>query len=344
MFRPRRREGVALAAAIALLAFAGCGSSDKSEGTASAPATSAAASTTSAPKDLRVAYVPGISPFPYFDTAVRGVKEAAAERGWTVDYVAVPAYDPAAQTKALNAVLAQKPDALLVSPVDPVALRAPIQRFVKAGIPVITVGGALKDPSGLVAAIITDNYQGGVIAGEGLGRLLKDKSGSVAIIGLVPGDPLFDERVQGFVDGLKKTAPNAKPLPVEYAGADPSASQTKMRALLLAHPDMIGAYGVAEVNGEGAAAAIKALGKSGEIPVATFDGSPAEVKALRDGTLQLLSVSQPYKQGRLGIELLERHLSGDTDIPELTKIGNIEVTKENVDDPEVQQTLYTSGD
>ena len=80
---------------------------------------------------VTIAYVPGVSPFPYFDTAYRGGAAEAEKYGYTLKYVGVSAYDPSTQSAALNAELAAKPSFLLVSPDDNVALRPAIE---KAGV------------------------------------------------------------------------------------------------------------------------------------------------------------------------------------------------------------------
>jgi ribose transport system substrate-binding protein len=318
---------VALGAALAVTATA--------TGARDAPSARAATGT--------FALVPGISPFVYFDTQARGAICEAKKYGYKINYATVPEYTPAAQTKVLNAVLAQKPSFLMTSPVDSTALRAPIDRFIRAGIPVLTVGASLKNSKGLVTVIQTDNYQGGQIAGQALGKLMGG-SGTVAVLSLAPGDVTIAARVKGFTDVLKKSYPNIEILPTEFPGANPSQSQQKMRALMLGHPDLKGVFGTVEVTAEGAAAAIDAVGKQGQISVAAFDGSPAEVVALRKGSIQFLSVSNPYAQGGLAVQFAHLYLTGKKSrIPKLVRVKNVGVTKANVDTPAVQKILYKSG-
>ncbi|WP_433241746.1 ABC transporter substrate-binding protein [Streptosporangium sp. CA-135522] len=307
------------------------------------PATPTTASASKDPSTVVIDYVPGVSQLPYFDTAYRGAAAQAKKYGYQVKYIAVSAYDATTQNNVLNAELASQPDLLLVSPVDDISLRPAIQRYISAGIPVITVGGTLKNTEGLVAQIATDNYQGGRIVAESFGKQLNG-TGTVAVLNIAPGSSTIEDRVKGFNDTMKKNFPGIKVLEEQYGGATVPSNQQAVRGLLLAHPETNAIFGATEVNGEGATAAVAAVGKTGQIRVAAFDASPEQVKQLKGGRIDFLSVSQPANQMALAIDYAHAHLSGDkASIKPSTLIPNVGVTKENIDDPAVTPLLYTSG-
>lgn len=326
-----------LLAGAVLVATAACA------GTTNAPATGQSPPSAQPASGQTIAYVPGVSPFAYFDTACRGAKAEATRLGYTLDYVGVPAYDPTVQTNVLNASLAAKPAFLLVSPVDDVANRPAVQRFIDAGIPVITVGGTLKDAGGIVSQIATDNYQGGVIAAQYVGKELGG-TGTVATLDIAAGSATVNARVTGFAETMAKEFPGITVLPVQYGGGTIAGNQTLTRRVLLANPEIKAVFGATETNGEGAAAAIKGLGRTGEIKVAAFDASPEEVKALREGTLDFLSASQPAAQLQLAVRQAHDYLTGNRSaIQASTLVPNVGVTRDNVDDPAVAQLLYANG-
>ncbi|MFF0580137.1 ABC transporter substrate-binding protein [Streptosporangium saharense] len=312
-----------------------------------ATACSASAAPKTAPAETSrtvvIDYVPGVSPFPYFDTAYRGAAEQGKKYGYQVKYVPVSAYDATTQNTVLNAELASHPDFLLVSPVDDVSLRPAVQRYIDAGIPVITVGGTLKDTTGLVAQIATDNYQGGKLVAEHFGRQLGGK-GTVAVLNIAPGSSTVDDRVKGFNDTMRANFPGITVLKEQYGGATVPSNQQAVRGLLLAHPETNAVFGATEVNGEGAIAAVAAVGKTGQIQVAAFDASPEEVKQLRAGKISFLSVSQPGNQAALAVDFAHAYLTGDkASIKPSTLVPNVGVTKDNIDDPAITPLLYTSG-
>jgi len=324
-----RRALVAIGAAAALATVAACGSSS--------------GDSTSGAKKVTIAYVPGVSNLGYFDTAARGAKEQAKKYGYTVDYVAVTAYDSSVQNAALNAELAKKPDFLLVSPVDEVAQQAAIARYHAAGIPVITVGGTLKDTSGIVSQILTDNFQGGELVADYLGEALGGK-GTVVAVNLAKGQTTLEDRVDGFASRLAAKYPGITVLPEQYGGGAAADTQKFFRSYLLAHPEVDGVFGVAESAAEGASAAVRALGKRDSIKIAAFDAAPEQVKSLKVGDVQMLSVSKPGTQLALAIDQVHAYLTGDKgSIAASTKVPNITVTAENVDSPSIAPFLYQVG-
>lgn len=313
---------------------------------AASAALAACASSNGAPsasqegEPFTVAYVPGVTQNSYFDTVKRGMEAIAEENNVTIIHQGSPNFDPVEQTAVLNAVLAQAPDLLIVAPTDPVSMRAPIQRFLDAGIPVITVDQVLENSDGIVSSIYGDSRQGGELAGAEMAELIGG-SGTVAIINVVSGVTVLDERVEGFTDALAEVAPDVTIAPVQEAGSSPSGSEAVTRSLLLAYPDLKGIYGVTEVNAEGAAAALRAQNRSGDIPVIAFDGTPLEVEYLEDGMLQYLIVQQAAKTGELAMQYAVDYLNGDTsNIEKLVTLPTVGVGENDLDDPAVQAVLY----
>ena len=334
---------IALLAACAA-ALAGCSSAGSSSAGSGSASASAGSATVAAKGPVTIAYTPGVSPFPYFDTAYRGGAAEAEKYGYTLKYIGVSAYDPSTQAAALNAELAARPGFLLVSPDDNVALRPAIQRYIEAGIPVITVGGTLNDTQGLVSQIATDNAQGGRIVADYLGGTLGGK-GTVAVLNLTPGSSTVEDRVTGFKQEIQQKYPQITVLPEEYGGGTTPGNEQAMRSLLLAHPDINGVFGVAETSAEGAAAAIAASGKTGQVKVTAFDASPEEVKELKSGLIDFLSASKPGAQLALAVDQVHQYLSGDkAAIKQLTLVSNIGITTGNVDNPAITPFLYTAGE
>jgi len=332
--------GSGFAAGLALT-LAACGSSSTSSSSASTAGNSSA-STTSA-QHVTIAYVPGVNPFPYYDTAYRGAVAEAKKYGYSVSYVSISKFSPTVQTNALNAELAAKPTFLLVSPTDSVALRPVIQRYIDAGIPVMTVGGVLKDTSGLVAQIASNNAQGGQLAADYLGKKLNG-TGTVVSLNIAPGNVSIEDRVTGFVDEMKSKFPNITVLPEAYGGGTAPGNEQEMRSLMLAHPGINGVFGAAETNAEGAAAAIAAVGKTGVIQVAAFDASPAEVAAVKSGAIDFLVVQRPAAQLALAVDYVHDYLTGQkSKIQFSSQISNIGATLSNIDSPSIKPLLYVSG-
>lgn len=324
---------VVLSAAMVLTVTAGCSAGN---GAASGSGNGGGGSG----KHYTVAYVPGVTQNSYFDTIKRAMDTVAQQNNITLDYQGSPNFDASDQTTVLNAVYAQRPDLLIVAPVDPSAMRAPIQRFLSAGIPVITIDEVLNDSSGLVSSSHGDGKQGGTVAGAQMAKLTVG-TGTVAIINVVAGVTALEDRVEGFKEALQKAAPNVRIAPVAEAGSNPSGSQAATRSLLLAYPDLTGIYGVTEVNAEGAAATLGAQNKTGKIPVIAYDGTPLEVDYLKQGSLQYLVVQQAKPEGELAMRYAVDYLKGDkSQIKNEVVLPTAGVDVSNVDKPEIRNILY----
>ncbi|HEY5333091.1 MAG TPA: substrate-binding domain-containing protein [Solirubrobacterales bacterium] len=348
----RRWIAAALALCLAALALSACGGSSSSS--SSSESSTGSEETTggeesagneggsggSSVEGKTVVFVPGVSPLPYFDTMNEVAEEEAKKYGLNYTYQPPPEFNPEVETETLNAVLATEPDLLIVSPVDPVALRPPIERFIAKGIPVITIDGELENREGIVTSIYCNNREGGQLAGEALGKLMGG-TGSTAIFNIAPGIPNLEERIEGFEEALSKNYPKVTVAAVENPGADPSDSQTKARSVLLANPDIRGFFGTTEVNAEGAAAAVKALGKSNEILTAAYDTAPNEVELLKEGVLAVLIAQEPIKEIQEGMKAAVETLEGnESEVPETIVLKNKAITAENVDDPSNAPYLY----
>ncbi|WP_182481610.1 substrate-binding domain-containing protein [Nocardioides immobilis] len=285
-----------------------------------------------------VAYVPGVTKNPYFSTIKRAMDSVAEANDITVDYQGTPNFDPTEQTNVLNAVLAQKPDLLILAPTDPVALRAPVERFLAADIPVILIDGNLENEDGIISTIQSDQEAGGRLAGERMAELT-DGKGTVAVINIVSGVPSLDARVEGFTNALQDAAPDIELAPVQNAGGNPSQSQDTTRSLMVAYPDLAGVFGVTEVNAEGAAAAFKAAGK--DIPIAAYDATPLEVSYLEEGQIDFLVAQNAKRIGELAMQFAVDYLNGDEDSVERhVVLDTVGVDLENIEQPEIAEVLY----
>jgi ribose transport system substrate-binding protein len=134
-------------------------------------------------------------------------------------------------------------------------------------------------------------------------------------------------------------------LATEYSGFDINKATTDVNSLILAHSDlklMIAADGP---DGQAAAAALKQSGKAGQIALIAFDAVPAEVAALKDGTISALIAQAPGKIGSESIKALVDYITANpsggavaVDGEETIESGLL--TKANVDDPANADYVY----
>lgn len=299
--RSSRRLVLAAALAAMTLTAAACSSSSSSS----------PGSKTSSAKHYTIAFVPGATGVSFYDTVLAGMQAKAKALGMTVTYQGSPDFAPSAQTPVVDGVCSKHPSVLIVAPTDPVAMAPAIDTCLNAGIPVITVDTQLANTSRLTAEITTDNTEGGQLAGTYLGKELHG-SGQIAELSLSPTATTQVDRLQAVDSVLKSSYPAIKVVTLQYTQQATSSSETTVRSILAAHPQVKAIFGVAEPNAEGAISAIAAAGLTGKVLVVGWDASPAEVSLLKKGTLSATVAQQAAEEGAMAAQDAYDKLTGKT--------------------------------
>jgi ribose transport system substrate-binding protein len=205
-----------------------------------------------------------------------------------------------------------------------------------AKIPVVTIDSGVKSdlPVSLVA---TDNVAGAKAAAETLAKLIGE-SGKVGLIPFVPGAATSEMREEGFKEGLK-AYPNIELVATLYSMSDVAKGMDVTQDMLTAHPDLKGIFAANESGAIGAAQAIKAAGKTGEVKLVAFDASDEEIASLKGGAIQALVVQNPFKMGYMGVQAVVDAIHGKP-VDKRIDTGVTVVTMENLNNPDIQKLLY----
>jgi ribose transport system substrate-binding protein len=285
--------------------------------------------------------IQGVKGDQFYVTMQCGAQEAAAAAGATLEVAAPDEFDASLQTPVVNAVVAKKPDAILVAPTDTKAMIPPLTQAKAAGIKLVFVDTTTENGAELAESeIASDNLEGGREAARTLAKLTGEK-GSVLVINVKPGISTTDARAQGFEEELKNY-PNMKSVGVEYSNDKPEVAAAKATAALAAHPDLVGIFGTNLFSAEGAATGLRSAGASEKVKIVGFDAGPKQVEDLEQGIVQALIAQKPADIGKAGVEQAIAALKGE---PVQKKIGTgfVVVTKENMKDPDVEPFLYKSS-
>jgi ribose transport system substrate-binding protein len=332
-----QRYRTAAAGAAALLAAATLASGAANAGTVAASATTKHAS-----GKFNIVLIPGLTTDPFYITMGIGAKQEAAKLGVNLIWRGATTWSTTLQIPIVNSTLATHPNALLIAPTDDVALFKPMDAFVKAGIPVIAVDTTLKDTSILTAAISSDNFQGGEKAADAIAALAHDK-GQVAVINVEKGVSTTDLRQAGFLAEMKKY-PKMKVITPEYDNDNPTIAESDARALILAHPGLVGIFGTNLYSAEGAAKGVDAAGMKGKVFVAGYDAEPAEVKLLKQGVINILVIQNPAAEGQLAVQDAYWALTGQkAKIKKSVLLPNVIATTATANNPNVAKYYYKTS-
>jgi ribose transport system substrate-binding protein len=244
--------------------------------------------------------------------------------------------DHARQIQIVDAMVTRRVDALAISATDERALAAPVERAVRAGIPVTIFdsGVNIEDYTSFIA---TDNYGAGCTAARTLARLIGGH-GKVGMVMHKPGGTSTVLRERGFEDTVSKELPGVVIAARQYGMSDRARSRTAAEDILTAHPDLAGIFASSEASSLGAIQAIRSRGLSGKIRLVTFDFSDEHVEALRDGTIDVMLVQDPFRIGYEAVKSLAEKLSGQNP-PKRMELPVRLIVKADLEKPEVRALL-----
>ena len=292
-------------------------------------------------QQYKLTLIQGVKGDQFYITMQCGAQQAAQAAGATLDVAAPDEFDASLQTPVVNAVVAKKPDAILIAPTDTKAMIPPLTQAKAAGIKLIFVDTTTENGAELAESeIASDNEEGGREAARTLAKLTGGK-GSVFVVNVKPGISTTDARAKGFEEEIKNT-PGLKYIGQEYSNDKPEIAAAKTTAALAAHPDLVGVFGTNLFSAEGAATGLRSAGASQKVKVVGFDAGPKQVQDLEQGIVQALIAQKPADIGKAGVEQAIHALKGE---PVQKKIGTgfVVVTKENMNNPDVQPFLYKSS-
>lgn len=289
------------------------------------------------PDGKEVVYIQGMSGIPFYSTVACGAQDEAKKHGITFSAQGASAWDVAKQTEIVNAVVARKPDAIMISVTDTKAMIPPLAQAKAAGIPIIGIDDDLADRSIMASKIQSDSIEGGKLAGERLGELIGGQ-GEVIAINNTPGTPIGDARVEGFKQGIAKF-PGIKFLGVKYSNNETAKAANIASTTASSNANLKGIFAVTTNNTEGSVTGLREADKTGAVKLVGYDTSDPIVEALRKGSVDGLVVQYPYGEGVQGIKTAVDIWAGKQ-VERDQKSPFVVATPDNIDDPKVQEYIY----
>jgi ribose transport system substrate-binding protein len=247
------------------------------------------------------------------------------------------------QIQVVENFVARHVSGIVLAPLDSQALVRPVVTAAAAKVPVVIIDSGLKTEK-YRSFIATDNFKGGVLAGEELGRLLGGK-GKVILLRYAIGSASTEQREAGFLEAIKKF-PN-----ITLISSDQHAGATRELAYQ-ASQNLLNRYG-REVDGifvpnesitVAMAKALRDIGKAGgKVKLVGFDSGSLSVQDLKNGDVQALVVQNPMRMGYEGVMKVMNVLEGKS-VPKRIDTGVVLVTSENMDKPDIQELLHPPFD
>jgi ribose transport system substrate-binding protein len=290
-----------------------------------------------------IAVIPKGTSHVFWQSIHAGAAKAAQETGVEIIWRGpLREDDRASQIAEVEGFITRGVSGIVLAPLDEAALVGPVSDAVRAKIPVVIIDSGLKS-SDYVSFVATDNRKGGVLAGDGLAKLLP-QGGKVVMLRYAEGSASTIEREEGFLEEIAKH-PNIQVVSSnQFGGADVEGAYKKGEALLhgFRRPDgSLDISGVFTPNESTSLAMLRVLadsGWAGKVKFIGFDASDTLVKGMTDGHIDGLVLQNPVNMGYLGVKTMVDHLQGRP-VEKRIDTGVQLVTRDRMNDPAVQELL-----
>ena len=229
-------------------------------------------------------------------------------------------------------------DAIVLAPLDDVALVRPVETAVRRGIPVIIIDSGLKSEmqSSFVA---TDNREGGRLGARRLAEVMGE-SGRVVLLRYSEGSASTHEREEGFLEEIARHAGIEVVSSDQYAGATKESAFQTSQNLLNKYGDTVqGIFCPNESSAFGMMRALQTSGKAGQIKYVGFDASEGLLSGMREGVIDGLVLQDPFDMGYRGVSAAVRALKGDS-LSKRVATRLAVLTPANINDPEMRELTF----
>jgi ABC-type sugar transport system substrate-binding protein len=280
----------------------------------------------------------------YGDACKRGAEQASEELdGVTVRYLAPDKADVGKQIEIIEQLIAEKVDAIVISPNDAEAIRPIVDRATESGVKVFTWDSDAPNSKRLFY-VGADDVGIGVEVAD---RLAKDMGGT-GKVQIVSGGRAADNlnaHVDGFVEGFKKYPGITLVEPYIYNDDDNQKARSLAVQAFQKDPDITGFACANSPSPPAVGQAVTQLNKIGKVKVWGL-ALPSETKQyLESAAVSGLILWDPAKLTYMTARLVNDYLDGKapTDGMEFPEVGKLAfrnnqvvmptavITKENVD-------------
>lgn len=266
---------------------------------------------------------------PYFDVLNDAITQTVEGNG-DILISRDPCQDQEKQNGQILEMIDEGIEVLFLNPVDWVTVRPALEACRKAGVVVINIDTVVKDREYVTSIIETDNYQAGVLCAQDMMQRV-DEAKIVVIKN--PGQTSISNRVDGFLD----TIADDDNYEIVYEGigrGEFEVSAQIMRDALQQGVEFNVVLGGNDPTALGALATLQQYRREDGVLIYGIDGSPDFKGMLKLGYVTGTSAQSPETIGRVAADIAYDYLNGE-EVPEYLSIEPYMITKENVDNYEV---------
>lgn len=290
-----------------------------------------------------IAVIPKGTTHEFWKSVHAGAEKAAQETGVKIIWKGpLREDDREDQIKVVENFINIRVKGIALAPLDSASLVPVVTDAARAKIPVVIFDSDVKSEDRL-SYVATDNYLGGKLAGEAMGKIL-DGKGSLFMLRYAEGSESTQQREQGFLDAIAKFPDIKIASSNQYGGATTESAFKASENLLTAHkgPDgTLTVQGIFCPNESTAFGMLRALedgAYAGKVKFVGFDSSPKLVDALAKGHMDATVVQDPINMGYRAVLTMVEHLRGKP-VPKRVDTGATLITRQTMNEPRSKELL-----
>lgn len=252
---------------------------------------------------------------PFFKIIADSLTAEAAMHGFEV-VVTDAERDVNRQSQQIDNFLASGVAAIVLNPVDRIAIGPAIRRANEAGVPVFTSDlQAVAEGVEIAGHVGTDNYQGGLLAGEAMIEALGEAGGDVLVLHFKQANSCV-LRVDGFRRAVEEYNSDRSEGRIEIVaelegGGLRDEGYRATSDAIQAYPDLAGVFAINDPSALGARTALEQAGRADQVKIVGFDGEIAGRQAIREGKIYADPIQYPDQMGVMTVRNIVYYLDGE---------------------------------
>jgi len=247
----------------------------------------------------------------FFDAVHKGADEAAATLDAEIIFTGPTTPTAEGQIETLNALIAQRVDAIAISANDPDAVVPTLQRAMQRGIKVVSYDSAVAKAGRAVHLAPSSDELIGQTVAQLASELAPGGKGKVAVVSATPTSTNQNSWLAQMKQALPQY-PGLQFVSVVYGDDVADKSYRETVALVKQHPDLSVIISLSSVGIVAAAKAIEDQGLTGKVTV-TGLGLPSElVGYVRKGVVPKFAIWNPIDLGYATTQVAARLARGET--------------------------------
>jgi simple sugar transport system substrate-binding protein len=262
-----------------------------------------------APKKYKFVFVNHVTTNPFFVPTKYGAEDACKLLDCTYQWTGSESSNVGEMVNSVNSAISSKADGIAVSLVDRKAFNGPVDKALKANVPVVGYN-ADAEGNGRLAYIGQDLFVSGQEMGKRIVNLVG--SGDVALFIATPGSLNIQPRIDGAIDSIKKSGKGITYHTVA-TGAEVPKELSTIDAYWVGHKNTKGMFAVDAGSTQSVAQVIKKYRlRDKGVKGGGYDLLDPTIQLLKDGQIDFTIDQQPYLQGFLPVLELFMYKASET--------------------------------